>query len=224
MGLKPLDDQGHPAAYLDPATGRSLDAISHFRTNLLRSVETISGGSQIVLRFDTVRQLPGSTFFVGPSFSLDGNLISPGRFLDKIGWVKIQLLGPTNRTQLAGTLTYGGSSFVRNINPGHLAPGRPDQLLDEMTPYSTRYWFFDPVRQQWNSTEGMILSGVPMEVMSDPNIPPTVSQIEELKERSVAATGWVLRIPVVDHGVPVLSINELNDIRLYIYHYSVSRH
>ena len=56
-----------------------------------------------------------------------------------------------------------------------------------------------------------------------PRVPPTVQGIEVFKERSVAATGWVLSIPTLDLGVPVLRIDELNDVELYFYHYAVSR-
>jgi len=62
-----------------------------------------------------------------------------------------------------------------------------------------------------------------MELTADPRIPPSALQIEEFKERSVAATGWKLRIPTVSLGVEVMRIDELNDIEIYFHHYSAQR-
>ena len=36
-------------------------------------------------------------------------------------------------------------------------------------------------------------------------------------------TGWVLSTPTQDLGVPVLKIGELDDVKIWFYHYAVSR-
>jgi hypothetical protein len=229
MGLKLLDDLGNPAVYNDPQTGQALDAISMFRTNLLRRTRSFQGGQEIVIEFNTVRQIPGGFFFVGPTFDLNGNVVSgqEGRFLDKIDYLQIRLPGnhSLGRSQLAGNLTYGGTSFIRNFNVGHFDPQRPDRLVDELTAYSTRYWFYDPTASQmrWRFTEGLTINAVEMELSPDPRVPPTVTQIEEFKERSVAATGWKLTVPLVQQNVQVMRINELNDVEIYFHHYSAQR-
>jgi hypothetical protein len=77
MGLKTLDDEGQPAEYIDPVTGETHDAIGMFRAILARSVRPVQGGQQIVVEFNTVRQIPGGFFFVGPTFNLDGSVDGP---------------------------------------------------------------------------------------------------------------------------------------------------
>ncbi len=227
MGLKQTNELGQLAMYTDPQTGRSLDAISLFRTNLLRTLRTVQGGQEIALEFNTVRQIPGGFFFVGPTFDLAGNVINKGRFLDKIDYLQIRLPGSHSlgRPQLAGNLTYGGTSFIRNFNVGHFDPLRADRLIDELTAYSTRYWFYDPTANQmrWRFNEGLTIDSVEMQLTSDPRIPPTVTQIEEFKERSVAATGWKLTIPLRQQNVDVMRIDELDDVEIYFHHYSAQR-
>jgi hypothetical protein len=180
-----------------------------------------------VLEFNTVRQIPGGFFFVGATFDLDGNVINKGRFLDKIDYLQIRLPGTHSlgRAQLAGNLTYGGTSFIRNFNVGHFDPARRDRLVNELTGYSTRYWFYDPTPSQmrWRFNEGLTIGSVEMELTADPRVPPTVTRIEEFKERSVAATGWKLTIPLVQQNVQVMRLEELNDVEIYFHHYSAQR-
>ena len=225
MHLKPLDASGQPATYIDAATGQTLDAVSMFRTNLLRRLFTAGNNQWIDLEFSTVRQIPGGFFFAGPTFDDAGNVITKGRFLDKIDYLQIRLPGDhsLSRPQLAGILTYAGTSLLRNFNVGHFDTERPDRLIDEMTPYSTRYWFYDPIEMHWRFNEGLTVENVEMELSPDPRIPPTVLRIEEFKERSVAATGWKLRIPTISLGVRVLRVDELDDVEIYFHHYSAQR-
>ncbi len=227
MGLKMLDDEGQTAEYIDPVTGETHDAIGMFRAILARSVRPVQGGQEIVIEFNTVRQIPGGFFFVGPTFNLDGTVASPGRFLNKIDYLQIRLPGDhtLGRSQLAGRLTYGGTSFIRNFNVGQFDPERSDRLVNEMTSYSTRYWFFDPTpgQQRWKFTEGLTIDAVEMQLSDDPRQPPTVGKIHEFKERSVAATGWRLVIPLVQQNTQVLKLDELNDIEIYFHHYSAQR-
>lgn len=227
MGLKTLDDEGQPAEYIDPVTGETHDAIGMFRAILERSLRQVQGGEQIEVEFNTVRQTPGGFFFVGPTFNLDGSVDTKGRFLDKIDYLQIRLPGDHSlgRSQLAGNLTYGGTSFVRNFNVGHYDLARPDRLVNEMTAYNTRYWFFDPTpgQQRWKFNEGLTIDAVEMQLSDDPRLPPTVNQILEFKERSVAATGWRLTIPLIQQNTQVMKLNELNDIEIYFHHYSAQR-
>ncbi len=227
MGLHETNSAGQIAMYSDPQTGLELDAIAMFRTNLLRSMELFQGGAQVVLNFNTVRQIPGGFFFLGPTFDLDGKVLNKGRFLDKIDYLQIRLPGhhTLGHSQLPGNLTYGGTSFIRNFNVGHFAPGRPDHLAGEMTAYSTRYWFYDVSTNQmrWRFNEALTIDGVEMELTPDPRIPPTVTAIEEFKERSVAATGWKLAIPIIQQNVPVLNVDQLDDVEIYFHHYSAQR-
>ncbi len=216
-------------SYDDPITGLPIPfnpsnppAMVAFRRQL-EQLQDEDGN--IILDFSTVREIPGGTFFRGPRFSSTGTLISKGLYLDKIKWLKLSLPGShtTTGTQLAGQLTYGGTSFIRNQNIGTVPdPQRPDHVVGEMKAYSTRYWYFDGVLDAWQSSEGLSLP-VTMQKSFNPQVPPSVAEVNGFRERSVAATGWRLIIPTVDISVPVLDIDELNDIELYFYHYAVAR-
>jgi hypothetical protein len=119
-------------------------------------------------------------------------------------------------------LTYGGTSFIRNFDVGEFVPGRPDRLQNEMTAYSTRFWFFHAPSSTWRFTAALS-SPVTMQLSADPRVLPTVQQLDIFKERSVATTGWKLSLPTRDLGQTVLSIDELDDVELYFYHYAVTR-
>lgn len=216
---------GQALLYPDPITGQQVSAVAAFRSRL-RQLQDAQG--TIVVPFSTVRQKPGGFFFQGPSYDVNGNPIpSTGRYLDKIRSIGIRLPGnhTLGQSQISGNLTYGGTSFIRNPQVGTLDPARPDQIINEMTPYSTRVWFFDTTGglNRWNFKESLKINGVPLDVMPDDGSVPTTGEIVEFKERSVAATGWVLEIPTISVGTLVLDIDELNDIEIHFWHYSASR-
>lgn len=232
MGLKQIyDGNKQPVKnQIDPVTGQSYDAIGLFRVLLARQIHYINAGSQIVLDFNTVREIPAGTFFVGPTFRFDGNNWTnwtKGHCLDKIDYLQIQLPGShtVNRTQVAGSLTYGGTSFVRNLKVGTFDPADPDRLVGELTAYSSRYWYYDNSvgQHRWRFTEGLTIDGVAMQLTGASRTPPIGPKILEFRERSVAATGWRLIIPLVVNGVTVLNLDELDDIEIYFHHYRRQR-
>jgi hypothetical protein len=122
-------------------------------------------------------------------------------------------------------------SYLRNPRVGTLDPVRPNHLSGEMTPYSTRYWFFTTAAWRFQEALGATVAML----KADRNVPrldgspgqidvlPSVQQIDVFKERSVAATGWHLIIPTVDLGTPVLRIDDMDDIEIYFYHYAFER-
>jgi hypothetical protein len=213
--------------YDDPVTGLQLDPISAFRTNLLRRLVTVGNGRECIIEFDTVRQIPGGFFFVGPIFTTNQppTVYDKGRFLDKINYLKLRLVGQsmTYTTPLAGRLSYGGTSYLRNPRVGTFDPIRPDRLRNEMTTYSTRYWFNFGYR--WEFTDTQLVSDAYMErsLTHDPITPPGTAEIWDFKERSVAATGWKLAIPTISQGTRVLYLHELDDVIIYFQHRSAQR-
>jgi hypothetical protein len=221
FGYRRTNNVGQILLYADPETGESVNAIEAFRRRL-RRLQDAQGNIQ--LDFSTVREVPGGTFFRGPRFNTAGQILSKGLFMDKIRWMKINLPGSHShgRPQLAGELTYGGTSFVRNFDVGTFDPQRRDRLRNEMTAYSTRFWFFHAPSSNWRFNEALS-SPVTMQLGADTRIPPTVQELDIFKERSVATTGWKLAIPTRDLGQTVLDINELNDVEIYFYHYAVTR-
>ncbi|VGO17933.1 hypothetical protein PDESU_06535 [Pontiella desulfatans] len=205
----------------DPESPATLTASEAFRSYLRTKMDAIGN---IKLTFSTRREIPGGTFYRGARRDDEGTVLSAGLFLDKIKWLKINLPGDHSlgRTQLAGELSYGGTGFIRNFDVGTFHPERPDRLQNEETAYGTRYWYFHAPSAKWRFSEAL-KSPVTMQLSADPRVPPTVQEIDIFKERSVATTGWNLTIPTEDLGIPVLDIDELDDIELYFYHYAVSR-
>jgi hypothetical protein len=140
LGYRLTNRVGEAQVYADPISGETVGAIEAFRSRL-RQMQDASG--TIRLEFSTVREIPGGTFFRGPRFSATGQVLSRGLFLDKINWLKINLPGDhtLGRSQLSGELSYGGSSFIRNFDVGIPDPDRADRIRDELTAFSTRFWF-----------------------------------------------------------------------------------
>ena len=221
FGYRPTNDLGQAVIYADPITGEPVDALTAFRSRLRQFQDT---QGNIPIRFSTVREVPGGTFFRGPRFDPNGDPISNGLYLDKIKWIKINLPGnhTVPRTRVSGELRYGGTSFIRNPTVGTYHPERPDRLQNELTSYSTRYWYLPGPDQPWRFTEALS-STVTMQLSADPRTPPTVQEIDVFKERSVATSEWVLTIFTKDLGQTVLNIHELEDVELYFYHYAVTR-
>ncbi len=221
LGYQRFDELGQPLLYSDVETGERIDALEAFRRHLARLQDS---QGNIYLDFSTVREIPGGTFFRGPRYDSAGNLISSGLFLDKIIWLKINLPGThsVSNTQLTGELSLGGTAYVRNFDVGQRDPDRPDRIAGEMTAYSSRYWFFHAPSDQWRF-EDVLSAPVPMQLSSDPRVPPSVQEIEVFKERSVAASQWRLVLPTRDAGVTVLNLEELDDIELFFFHSAVVR-
>jgi hypothetical protein len=246
MGYRLRDDAGNLLLYPDPITGESVNAIQAFRSRLKQALDT---QQQIRLSFSTVRQIPGGTFFRGARYLPNGQVdpAQRGLYLDKIRWMKIRLPGQhnpnRNRTFITGSLTYAGTCYLRNEVPGRFDAERPDRLVDDMTAYSTRYWFQSNARTnslpgvtalppRWQFREAlshpaaqMWLTDEPRQngIPGDPDPLPTVQQIEAFKERSVATTDWRLIIPTRDLSQTILSVDEMDDIEVYFYHYAVIR-
>jgi hypothetical protein len=120
-----------------------------------------------------------------------------------------------------GSLSYGGTSFIRNPRVGTYDPTRPDRLRNELTAYSTRYWFRD-TDLVWRFAEAFS-SQVTLTLSTGPRQETTADQIVVFKERSVAATGWVLAIRIRSGGNVLLNIDELTDVELFFRHSSISR-
>ncbi len=221
FGYKRTNNLGQALFYSDPATGATVDAITAFRSRLSQ-LQDAQGN--ILLNFSTVTEIPGGTFFRGPRFNAQGQVISKGLFLDKIRWLKISLPGnhTLGRTQLTGELRYGGTGFIRNFDVGTFDPVRRDRLRDELTAYATRFWFLHAPSATWRFNEALS-SPVTMQLSEDPRVPPSVQELDVFKERSVATTGWVLTIPTEDAGQPVLNLGELEDVEIYFFHYAVAR-
>jgi hypothetical protein len=168
-------------------------------------------------------------------------LSSPGLYLDKIIWMKINVPGEhtCSNPTVAATLSYGGTSFVRNPNPGiHSADdpttpedeARADRVVDEMTAWSTRFFYYDPGRPfanppippRWRFKDAQT-AVVNLNLCHHVEQPESVTRIEVFKERSVAATEWRLVIDTIDDGEVVFDPDEAEDIEILFYHTAKDR-
>jgi len=241
-----MEEDGEPERlYPDPDGGPvPVNAITAFQ----RRLKQIRSNSNLIrLPFSTVRQNPGGTFFRGPKYLEDaegqfirdpsGNrtLIDRGLWLDKIDWIKVRLPGdyPAEDIKTA-RLTYGGTSFIRNERLGMMVdPERPDRIADELTPYTTRYWFYTPsagtaiqnassksVTIQYLKSAASRLEGNPQQVLPELN---EVLKINAFRERAVAASQWVLEIQTSDGGVPLLNLDHVHDIEFGFVHTAAER-
>jgi hypothetical protein len=227
LGYVRSNELGQVAHYVDPVTGQTNDAVGAFRLHLSRLVTN----GWIELDFNTVREIENKSFFRGPTYYADGTVDTKkkGYYLDKIRWLKIRLPGGHAQEPVSGYLRYGGTSYIRNPQYGTRDPQRSDRIIGEMTAYSTRHW----MKQggNWVFTDGIdagisLLKVPRTETRLDgnpgaPDVLPSVNQIDVFRERSVAATGWHLAIPVT--GAGSVAITNLDDIEIYFYHWSFNR-
>jgi len=229
LGYRRLDAQGTPALYTDPFTGMpQVTATEIFRNYILTHMDD---SGIVTLDFSTVRD-NGTSFFYGPRFLANGTLVTPGTFLDKIDYMKINLVGQHTvpSTVAAGALTQAGVQFVRNISVGTFDPETPNHIADEMTAWSSRFWFLHPgnpmatppVLPQWRFNEGLT-ANIVLNLTNTSHDASTAGTFDEFAERSVAATNWKLVIFTEDISGPRVNIDELDDIEIYFNHRAKNR-
>jgi len=238
MGLTPVyegDGVTEVAAYANPSTGYAATATEVFQTRLRQAWNRETG--VIELPFSTFRENDG-TFFRGPRRDPGylPRVLSRGQYLDKIVWLKVNVLGDfpaTGSEHVAGSLTYSGGSYVRCPYVGTIPDvSRPDAIEGEFNLWPTKLWFFDPglpnanppVQPMWRYSDEQTTE-IALTLTSSPRheAPETVSQIDVFSERSVACDGWVLRIFAGQEGQEQVDIENMKDIEILFYHVSKDR-
>ncbi len=238
MGLTPVydvDGETELKVYAHPLTGHPATATEVFRAKLEESLDSATG--VITLPFNTFKD-NGETFFRGPRRDPDDPsvVLSRGQYLDKIVWMKVNLVGEFDTSafeRVMGSLTYSGGSFLRNARVGLMPdPARPDRIEDEFNRWSTRFWFFDsgrptsdpPVAAGWRSSDEQTTE-IALNLTAQPRqeMPDSVSRIDVFKERSVACDQWILRIIAEEAGVRRLDVDQAEDIEILFYHTSKDR-
>lgn len=219
FGYKLTNRLGQALLYPDPDTGAPLDGITAFRGQLRK----LESNAMLRLVFSTVREIPGGDFFKGPQFDAAGQMWTKGYWLDKIDWLRVNLIGQhtLGLSKLTGNLSYGGTSFIRNFRAGNRT-NRLDRLENEVTAYCTRYWYYDIDHGQWVS-EGPQSTPLTMQLREDPRVPSSAYENRQFVERSVATTRWELAIPLWEGDDQVLDIDELEDIEIEFQHRAVPR-
>jgi len=239
MGLTPVYDTDgvtELAVYTHPATGLEATATEVFQARLEAAFDPDTG--IVELPFSTFFD-NGQTFFRGPRRDPSNlqNILSRGQYLDKIFWMKVNLLGDftgTSYERASGALTYSGGCYLRNARVGTMPdPSRPDVIVDEFTYWPTKWWFYDsgvpdadpPIPGGWCSSDEQTTE-IPLGLVAESGIemPDSVSMIDVFRERSVACDGWVLRIFTYDiDGTRIMRPDQIEDIEILFYHLSKDR-
>lgn len=220
--------------YLMPNGGPAATATEVFRYYLARNYNADTG--VIDLDFSTFKD-NGLTFFRGPRRDPNDpyTVLSRGQYLDKINWMKVNFVGDfTNAPfdRIGATLTYSGSSYIRNSRVGVVDPVNPTRITDEFTVWPTKFWFYDagspasrpPVPGAWRSSDTQSTEiAINLTDLSRYEIPGTVDEIDVFRERSVASDGWKLRVETVRNGIKVVQFDDIDDIEILFYHTSKER-
>ncbi len=221
LGYRKVDNKGETLLYTDPYTGLpNRTAAQVFRSYLGHHRD--EGSGDIVLDFSTVLD-NGLSFFRGPRFSSDGNVTSKGRYLDKINWMRINIPGSHSGSvdAVAGDLIQGGTQFIRNLDVGR-PEGEPNHHIAESAAWSTRFWYPHDNEADWRFKEGLTASIV-INLTDTNEDEGTGNTFDSFAERSVAATGWRLRIETQYDGQTRLRIDECDDIEIYVNHRAENR-
>lgn len=213
---------------VDFLTGETVTQTELFRRKLLQSTD---GARYIRIPFDTMllEDLNGN-FFRGPDYLLDGTVI-PGKWRDKIAYVKVNIIGedgtPIPGTRL-GSLTYGGNTFTRTRIPpcGNRltainAPISPEarDIPSEFSVSPFRFYnsvnyndVFVSADTQGTSID-MAYTGATARSPTGEEILGATFQINAFNQRSVAATRWILTI-----NPDEVDISKLKDIEIIVKH------
>jgi len=203
--------------YFDPVSGELVEPWEAFQSYLSQDSLLLSpvdpenpipGFKVLRLKFSTVKE--ASNFFMR------------SRWLEKIQFMRVKVFGGAFYgidSTTPGYMEYGGTSYIRNWVKGHPDPEHPDRLLDEMTAYSTRYWYYDPGLKKWQSKQ-TVGAPISIKVSNDPDVPESVYQINVFKEYSIATSEWTLYLAVEDpFGYPLIGLDSVTDIEIHFYFY-----
>jgi hypothetical protein len=185
--------------------------------NSIRGIYELNLNPLVLAQQLSFRQDQGS-FFTSPDYNLQGEVISAGRYLDKIEWLKFHVLDRSQSstvTRQAG-FSYGGVAYERtfcsrNRNDEGETPG-------ELTSFPFRY--FVPggnSSRDWTSfpehraTVNLVFSAQEGE--------PTSPGFTSWRERGVATTQWTLEIPAAN----LINPDQVEDLVIYINHNATPR-
>lgn len=205
---------------VDLETGEQVRAAELLRRKLDRNRDD-DGNFKIELN-TFVLEKPDGLFFLGPEYRNDGSVFSAGKYLDKIDWIKFKVVTSQAPAVKTANLKYGGTCYIRTRVPPCGDPTNPLALAGEFRVFPFRYFLSLDNGVNWEArpaqedTVKLVLGANPGE--PDPGVSNSTYENRFLRERSVAATGWVLTI-----SKNALNLALLEDIELHVRHLSVSR-
>jgi hypothetical protein len=204
----------------DFETKEMVTATELFRRKLNRNRDT-NGNIVINLNTFALRKDDGF-FFLGPRYNNDGSVLSAGKYLDKIEWVKFNLVGAHSPAVRDANLTYGGTCYLRNRVPPCIDINNPTSISGEYRVFPFLYFYTLDNGATWQTRKNQedTVKLVFSQSSGEPDSGVSGSTLENrfLKERSVAATDWVLTIPAA-----TINLNTLEDLEIYVRHLFVSR-
>lgn len=165
---------------------------------------------QHVITFSTLRAIPGSTF------------LTETEYLDKIRHFQVLLTfrDTPPSTSVTGNVRYGDVSYFRSKNLGTVPAGRPDQLQGEWLIYINRDWDFDSTAGNYVQVKRAAESFTIAQAHTSADRNAAIGNaaiFTSFRERSVAATNWVLHLPAS------IDLANLADVQIKFVHYSTVR-
>ena len=204
----------------DVVTKEMVSATELFRRKLARNRD---GNGNVVINLNTFAlKKSNGFFFLAPRYNSDGSVLSAGKYLDKIEWIKFKLLGSHPPSVKDGNLTYGGTCYIRNRVPPCIDLSNSTAISGEyrVFPFFYFYTLDNGVTWQTRKTQEDTVKLVFSQTPGEPDQGVIGSTLENrfLKERSVAATDWVLTIPAASVNLALV-----DDFEVYVRHLFVSR-
>ncbi len=213
----------------------TVETVEYFR-NVLTTKYTEAGTGDLVIPFSTVfrNEAPDrvdGSFFRGATYNTAGSVTSPGFWREKIEYVKVKILAKSGSSNalVGGAINYGGTTYFHTRVPPRgnrsvtgLLPGdAPGEFL--VAPF--RYWETQNFNQDFKPSSTHLVTSENIPYTATPTVitydgpgngfdnagPP----VRAFAGRSIAATGWVLRIERVT-GTTILDVNNIEDIEFII--------
>lgn len=209
---------GEPAQYFSADGKRILSAVERFREEIRSHIDR-NGMITLLLDTSNLNKTEEGAFFIGPRYDGSGCVVQQGKYLDKIEWIKINLVGShPERMYTGGDFAYGGNTYIRTLMPPCLDMANTLERPGEFGVFPFRFFFTADNGSTWLARESQ--SFTPIMRFSAVSVEPPGSDYENraLKERSVAASAITLRIPAAQ-----VDISRLEDIELYVRHFFADR-
>lgn len=213
----------------------SIPTLQYFRKVLAANYRDAS--KNLVIPFSTafgneiVDRVDGN-FFRGASYDGDGAITDPGFWREKIAYVKVNIIADNaleTPSNLSGALTYAGTTYFHTRVPprgdrsvaGLAADDAPGELL--VAPF--RYWVSPDFSQNFVAQSAHKVS-IPLAYNRSSGVVQgpggiednlgTTFQVDAFAGRSIATSGWELRIPRRQGGGFIVDPDHINDIELII--------
>lgn len=227
------DDPADPGTRVE-GTSPNLTAVSTLQFFRNRLDELRDAGGNLVIPLSTAigsqltDQIDGN-FFIGATYNQD-NSIAPGFWREKIQYVKVNVIAddaPASPRPYAGNLTYGGTVYFRTRVPpcadrrvlGTTLEDQAGELM--VSPF--RFWVSPDFSQNFVAASEQTVS-IPVAYGQNTGLNPGSGtdllsdsyRINAFSGRSIAASGWKLRINKTQSDGRQVDPSRIRDIEIII--------